>query len=190
MMQPAMTLPLGGVVPTKGAAQTEDVLKRALARAEGYAADRARFLRAKMDEFASQNGLAVEKETLPGKPQAVPGRDGGNLQADLLAYNRVKAAVPTIAPLVVREYAAPRPGSIEAESETSDTIFWQPVIVLPSDGRAKFHIDLGTAPGGYQVVIAGHTLDGRIGAVRGLIPIVPERPMPTAPTAPIPPTMP
>ncbi len=63
-----------------------------------------------------------------------------------------------------------------------DTILWQPVIVLPTDGKAKLQFHLGNAPGGYQVVVAGHTLDGRIGAVRGIIPVTP--PQLTTPTAP------
>jgi hypothetical protein len=58
----------------------------------------------------------------------------------------------------------------------SDTILWQPVIVLPSTGKATLNFTLGGAPGGYQVVVAGHTLDGRVGAVRGVIPVAPAEP--------------
>jgi anti-sigma factor RsiW len=90
---------------------------------------------------------------------------------DAVAISRMKAAVSKVTPLVVREYAAPRPGSNEIDAESPDTILWQPIIVLPADGKTKLAFHLGSAPGGYEVVIAGHTLDGRIGAVRGLIPV-------------------
>jgi hypothetical protein len=99
--------------------------------------------------------------------------------ADRMAVNRVKAALrmsQTNPPLFVREYAAPRPGpgTDGIDSERSDTILWQPVIVLPGDGKAKLNFFLGAAKGGYRVVIAGHTLDGRIGAVREVISVSPQ----------------
>ncbi|MBY0512296.1 MAG: hypothetical protein K2P78_00085, partial [Gemmataceae bacterium] len=72
------------------------------------------------------------------------------------------------------EYAAPRPGSTEAAADP-DTVLWQPVIVLPADGRATLDFRLGGSPAGYDVIVAGHTPDGRIGAVRGLLPVVPGR---------------
>jgi hypothetical protein len=96
-------------------------------------------------------------------------------QAAGAALNRVQAAVPVVTPLVVREYAAPRPGSSPTAgyvTAESDTILWQPVIVLPSDGKATLNFALGNAAG-YQVVVAGHTLDGRLGAVRRVIPVAP-----------------
>ena len=37
-------------------------------------------------------------------------------------------------------------------------------------------IHLGSAPGGYQVIVAGHTPDGRIGSVRTVLPISPAAP--------------
>jgi hypothetical protein len=106
---------------------------------------------------------------------AQPAMNGGEagLTADALARNRVVVAVLSSPPLIVREYAALRPGTDEADTEPSDTILWQPVIVLPGDGKARLNFFLGSAPGGYQVIVAGHTLDGRIGGVRGVIPVSP-----------------
>jgi hypothetical protein len=106
---------------------------------------------------------------------------------DVAASNRVKAFT-TSQPLVVREYAAPRPGVQDAESEIPDTILWQPVIVLPGDGKTKLTFQLGSARG-YQLVVAGHTLNGRIGAIRELIPVAPQSGQ-SAPPVTIPPTMP
>jgi hypothetical protein len=108
---------------------------------------------------------------------------------DATAYFNIEQAVPKVTPLVVREYAPPRPGAAEGYlHESRDTILWQPVIVLPSDGKGKVQFQLGDAPGGYQVVIGGHTLDGRIGAVRGIIPV--GSPQSTTPGKPIPPPAP
>ena len=99
---------------------------------------------------------------------------------DAAAVERVRAAIPRMAPLVVREYAARRPGP-PAETE-SDTVLWQPLIVLPTDGKTTTTFHLGTGVAGYRVMIAGHTLDGRIGAVSRLLPVAPA-----AKTAPPPP---
>jgi hypothetical protein len=45
-----------------------------------------------------------------------------------------------------------------------------------------FH--LGYARGGYKVIVAGHTLDGRIGAVRRVIPVAPVQSIEAAPSTP------
>jgi hypothetical protein len=89
------------------------------------------------------------------------------------AERRVLAAVSRTPPLVVREYAAPRPGAGNAAVEDADTILWQPVIVLPTDGKVKLNFHIGNAPGGYELVVAGHTLDGRLGTVRTHLPVAP-----------------
>jgi hypothetical protein len=103
-------------------------------------------------------------------------------QDEARAYFLIERTLPRITPMVVREYAAPRPGADDLSIDSRDTVLWQPVIVLPADGKAKLQFHLGNAAGGYQVVVAGHTLDGRIGAVRGVIPVSP--PQLTTPTAP------
>lgn len=92
-------------------------------------------------------------------------------------------------PLIVREYAP----VLQSPSEEPDTILWKPVIVLPTDGTARLPLQLGAAPGGYDLLIAGHSLDGRLGALRTHL-IVPGRsnqrkapdimPVPNLPTTP------
>jgi hypothetical protein len=114
---------------------------------------------------------------------------------DVTAYFNIEQTVPKVTPLVVREYAAPRPGANAGYLfENRDTVLWEPVIVLPADGKSKLRFNLGEAPGGYQVVIGGHTLDGRIGAVRGIVPVAPPQPTtpgtPGVPPAPVPPPAP
>jgi hypothetical protein len=170
----------------EGFAETE-ALKRTTDKAKAYADDRASLLRAPLEKVLQAESQSKVSGVQAAMKIAEPGQT-----LEMMAYKRVKAAVPTIPPLVVREYAAPRPGTEGADSEMSDTILWQPVIVLPGDGKATLRFQLGAAKGGYQVVIAGHTLDGRIGAVRGLIAVTPQSVPPTTPAlpAPIPPTMP
>jgi len=86
------------------------------------------------------------------------------------AAGHLRAATPRTPPLVVREYAAPRPGAVGIHPD-ADTVLWQPIIVLPTDGKTTLHFNLGEAPGGYQVIVAGHTPDGRLGSVRTMIPV-------------------
>jgi hypothetical protein len=174
----------------EGYAATE-ALKRTTDKAKAYADDRASLLRAPLEAIKEKVLQAESQSKLSGAQPAMKMTEPGQT-LEMMAYNRLKAAVPTIPPLVVREYAAPRPGTEGADSEMSDTILWQPVIVLPGDGKAKLTFQLGAAKGGYQVVVAGHTLDGRIGAVQGLIAVTPQSvpPATPAPPAPIPPTIP
>jgi hypothetical protein len=77
----------------------------------------------------------------------------------------------------VREFAAPRPAPAPLPDalDPPDTVLWQPIIVLPADGKAVLPFHVGSAPGGYEVVIAGHTLDGRLGSIRGMILVSPSK---------------
>src|SRR5581483_226011 len=94
-------------------------------------------------------------------------------------FGRVMAAVPRTPPLVVREFAAPRPAPTAKPEDEPDTVLWVPVLVIPATGEATVSFHAGAAAGGYQVLVAGHTLDGRLGAVRGILPAAP--PAPAAP---------
>jgi hypothetical protein len=172
--------------------------------ARQFAETRARVLSWQMLETLARQRAATPDEVKQSIDRATKG-DGWNPKLgaqvppllvtleDAHAYFRIEQTVPTIPPLVVREYAAPRPG-FDPQAETPDTVLWQPVIVLPADGKAKIPFHLGNAKGGYQVIVAGHTLDGRIGAVRRVIPVA--RPESTdaaatpGPPAPVPPPAP
>ena len=59
------------------------------------------------------------------------------------AYFHIERTLPRITPMVVREYAAPRPSADDLSIDSRDTILWQPVIVLPTDGKAKLQFHLG-----------------------------------------------
>ncbi len=184
-------------IPTRGGAQDSVALAASnpysfeaqLART--YVEDRRKAVIAQMDTAVNQPRV-VTLTTAEGVKQQVTTL--AFTPFDMMAYNRIKGTIPTVTPLIVREYAGPRPGADATNQEPRDTILWQPIIVLPSDGKAKLTCQLGSAEGGYQVLIAGHTLDGRIGAVRGLIPIAmdverdriaePGRPAPVPPKIP------
>jgi hypothetical protein len=196
-MVPTATDPAGsmGKKDAKDAKDGEDTYLKAVARVKREADEWSLKLRERMKDNAAVPNI------LPGEDRGNPTMfeakaPGAPLHSDAIALYRVQAAVPSITPLVVREYAAPRPGTAEKGDlhKEADTILWQPVIVLPGDGKAKIGFNLGSAEGGYQVMVAGHTLDGkdgqngRIGAIRGIIPVAPNIPttQPTA-TPPVPP---
>jgi hypothetical protein len=68
-------------------------------------------------------------------------------------------------PLLVREYAHHRiPAESGVRSDATETIFWHPVLVLP-DGKGESSFDLSDSVTTFQVLVAAHTLDGRLGAL-------------------------
>jgi hypothetical protein len=184
-------------------AERAEALKKDNDTANRYAKECADAFDAEMDQYlkrSSKPGVANPKSALPapknGSKQHDPERS---------AIQQVRGAVNVaVPPLVVREFAAPRRAPVPlSEDDSPDTILWQPVIVLPADGKATLTFHLGGAPGGYQVVVAGHTADGRLGAIRGFIPVARAATLapagqvaPAAPTVvpappvPVPPPMP
>jgi hypothetical protein len=139
--------------PTVPSAQANpETERRILSAVAGFARDRAQPLAAPIEAV------------LPEPKGSSPAED---------ADSRIRESVPWVPPLVVREYAAPRPG-LPSESLAGDTILWKPVIVLPGDGKAAVNFHVGKAPAGYQVIVAGHTLDGRIGSIRTIISVRPN----------------
>jgi hypothetical protein len=68
-------------------------------------------------------------------------------------------------PFVVREYAHLHKAEPAGDrSDFAETVLWQPVLVLPADG-AKVSFDLSDEVTHYQVLVAAHTPDGRLGAL-------------------------
>lgn len=162
-------------------------MKRTSQRVRSDANDRAYSLNLQLEELRRKESDVQEKE----KSSAAKGTQKKlepNSAVEAAAYNHVKEALLPIQPLIVREYAPARAGSV-SEAEQNDTILWQPVIVLPSDGKKTLTLQPGAARGGYQIIVAGHTLDGRIGAVRGVI--TPAQPAaPAVAPASVPPMLP
>jgi len=71
---------------------------------------------------------------------------------------------PAVPWSIVREYAHVRDPRNQSQDQT-ETVYWHPVLVLPDTGRATVEFQLSDDVAGYQVLVAGHTIDGRIGAV-------------------------
>ncbi len=65
----------------------------------------------------------------------------------------------------VREYRFEKTGDANVRDDFTETVYWHPALVMPQDGRAKIQFALSDSITRYQVLVAGHTLDGRIGAV-------------------------
>src|SRR5438067_5837617 len=76
---------------------------------------------------------------------------------------------PLPGPFIVREYAhIHTSGENQARSDFAETLYWHPVLVLP-DGKAEVGFDLCDSVTTFQVLAAGHTLDGRLGATTATI---------------------
>lgn len=74
--------------------------------------------------------------------------------------------LPQALPFVAREYAHQRDASLgDIRADFTETVYWHPVLVLPETGKATVEFQLSDDIARYQVLVAGHTLDGRIGAV-------------------------
>ncbi len=163
-----------------------DALKKATDKAAWYADERQRIITDSLNAHLAGRAKAVG----PENPITQFPRDGAltKEKVEALAIQQVRSTVAPIAPLVVREYAAPRPTPTPLLDATDapDTILWQPVMILSSDGETVVNFHLGDATGGYRVVVAGHTADGRLGEARTVIAVAKPQTtvLPGVPTTP------
>ncbi|MCX7702154.1 MAG: alpha-2-macroglobulin, partial [Gemmataceae bacterium] len=71
---------------------------------------------------------------------------------------------PLPQPLVVREYAhvrsEPQGGS---RRDFAETVYWNPVAIFDTDGRATASFNLSDSVTSFRILVAAHTLDGRLG---------------------------
>lgn len=68
-------------------------------------------------------------------------------------------------PIIVREYAHQRSHAVgEARQDLAETLYWHPALVL-ANGTADVSFDLSDSVTTFQILAAGHTLDGRLGAI-------------------------
>jgi hypothetical protein len=94
-------------------------------------------------------------------PMGGPGGPADGRRKVLGPMLRVPAP-PSLEPIVVREYAHLHiHGESNVRSDFAETLFWQPVLVL-ADGQAEASFELCDSVTTFQVLAAGHTLDGRI----------------------------
>lgn len=98
----------------------------------------------------------------PGMPPMIAAKEMADHRIVGALQEAGEAPLP---PLVVREYAHRRSAAGTGRSDFAETLYWHPVLVLPQDGKAQVSFDLSDSVTSFQVVAAGHTLDGRIGAV-------------------------
>ncbi|HEY1188653.1 MAG TPA: alpha-2-macroglobulin family protein [Gemmata sp.] len=175
-MAPPPGAPAMGVEPLGGAGQAEKPNLRPRPAQKGL--------------FPPARGLVVPRDNRGNRPpaaQAAPEkvkldhalapRPGGRVALGAPAMDGFPAGVmpepmaqpnvqPPVTPFVVREYAHERdPALGEVRTDFTETVFWHPVLVLPASGKASVEFQLSDDIARYQVLVAGHTLDGRIGAV-------------------------
>ena len=162
--------PLQALTGDDRTAEHAEEVKRALDRAAADANERSLKLADAVDSYFQHRGRAKKVGPDPKPTGADKSQD-----VERFVVKQIRGSVAPMPPLVVREFAAPRPGPHTSLDAPQDTVLWQPVIVLPTDGKATLNFHLGPARGGYQVVIAGHTADGRLGAVRGTILTTPSK---------------
>ncbi len=67
----------------------------------------------------------------------------------------------------VREYAHSKmPDAVNADlrNDFTETVYWHPVIVMPDSGKYDVGFELADDVARYRVMVAAHTLDGRVAA--------------------------
>lgn len=124
------------------------------------------------DAASSMPSLQASIESDQHQPGNSP-REGndGNQRKNWPLQELLPISAP---PLIVREYAPALP--VPDSHESADTLLWMPVIVVPETGQVHLPLVLGTARGGYDLIVAGHTQNGRLGAIRTTLPPVSPEP--------------
>jgi len=137
----------------------------------------------------AMNGAGLER----GEQEAVRGANAGDLQLNALRradlFNKAKEQMEkngdaakdldrmvqqlqaadyrsAAGPSIVREYAHRRTADSGSDlrADFTETLYWHPVLVL-ANGKADISFDLCDSQTTFQVLAAGHTLDGRLASV-------------------------
>ncbi len=70
----------------------------------------------------------------------------------------------------VRQYAhVHAKGGAELREDFAETLYWQPLLITDSDGRASIRFDLSDSITTFQVAVDAHSAGGRIGSFTGKI---------------------
>jgi len=92
--------------------------------------------------------------------EAVPEPTAKKDRSQLLP--RLPMPPPSPPPFSVREYAHVHPrGEGKPPADFAETLYWHPVLVMP-DGTAEISFDLSDSATTYQILVTGHTVDGRL----------------------------
>ena len=146
-------------------------------------------VRERMEKAKEAQAMMNKDADMLGKKG--PGFAGGGWMdgKDLNEFEQLRMAAAALPPppCIVREYAhhhsSATPG---VRSDFTETVLWHPAIVLP-DGKGNVSFDLSDSVTTFQVYAAGHTLDGRLGAVsvpvESRLPLTVEPKLPTEVTA-------
>ncbi|MBI3412246.1 MAG: hypothetical protein HY040_28275 [Planctomycetes bacterium] len=112
---------------------------------------------------ANLRGGEIAGRRLPDNHRKL--RREGNFQQLLQASIGRKVPLPeNTRPFVVREYAhRHQPAADNNRVDFTETVCWRPALVL-ADGKCDISFDLSDSTTKFQVMVVGHTLDGRIGA--------------------------
>ena len=99
----------------------------------------------------------------PGAMPMAPGMPFADAKVEMMTQPQL----PQVFPFVYREFAHQRPAELQGDlrGDFTETVYWHPVLVTPENGRATVNFQLSDSIATYQVLVAGHTTDGRIGAV-------------------------
>jgi hypothetical protein len=138
------------------------------ARAAGNRLDK--FLRKRDEQFQLRKNAKGEAKPAEFQENAAKEKHFGGERASVV--NHFAEFLPQYDPFVVREYAhtrtAPANGA-DSREDFAETLVWQPLLVTPKNGTIAVEFSLADAIQPYRVLIAGHTTDGRVGAVTGTI---------------------
>jgi hypothetical protein len=163
-------------VPPGGGANPRDLAARvppAANVARPAVGDRNREAKEVADGRLAGPGNGARAPGRPQRPMAPPAREPMEenagvpndrmLMLDEVHHNPV---LPHAMPCVVREYAHQRdPALGDVRADFTETVYWNPVLVLPESGKASVEFQLSDDITRYRVLVAGHTVDGRVGAV-------------------------
>lgn len=69
----------------------------------------------------------------------------------------------------IRQYAHRYERSDEARQDFAETLYWHPLLITDSSGRATIRFDLSDSVTTFRVKVDGHTADGRLGSGEGTI---------------------
>lgn len=122
--------------------------------------------------FTADEALGTTRVNAAGVEKIVRGQRAAITPPEFDAAKRVAKALTRSGTFVVREYAHAKPVAPTGDDTRTDfteTVYWHPMLVLPEDGKGRVEFQLSDALNPYRVLIAGHTLDGRLGSVTGLI---------------------
>ncbi|HEY1861786.1 MAG TPA: alpha-2-macroglobulin family protein, partial [Gemmataceae bacterium] len=111
--------------------------------------------------------------------------DGDAFGGEMQKLRQLASAPAPLPPaFIVREFAHQHvPATADkTRADWTETLYWNPALVLP-DGTGQVSFDLSDSLTTFEVAVAGHSLDGGIGAVKR--PVVSKLPFSLTPTIPI-----